>query len=54
MKWKVVKQLPLQLKVNELKLYIYIAPSSGDALSKVLYMQLLTPGSGTINCVIPL
>ena len=39
----------LKLKV----IYIYIVPSSGDALSKALYMQLLTPSSGTINYVIP-
>ena len=28
---------------NQLKLYIYIVPFSGDALLKVLYMQLLLP-----------
>ena len=39
--------------VKKLKLYIYIAPSSGNVLPRILYVQLITPTSGTINCVIP-
>ena len=39
---------------KKIKLYIYIVPSSGDALLKVFCMQHNFSSSGTINCVIPL